>query len=87
MVIPLLSILERDLLSEFPEAANKTFVAEEIAGAGFRFSWEDPSLFPGGSDFDDFVHKNDGFIDNAIDQIEEFLNRGWDRILAQLFPG
>lgn len=87
MAIPLLGVLKRDLIAEYPDVAYKTFAAEEIAGADFRFTWEDRSLFPGGSDFVDFVHKNDKFIDDTIDQIEEFLYRGWDEILSRLFPG
>jgi protein-tyrosine-phosphatase len=84
IIIPLLSILKKDLISEYPDIGRKVFLPNELLGKEFTFYWEDTSVFPQDSRFYNFVHNDPSYINRNIDELEEYLRLAFSTILSYL---
>lgn len=84
IIIPLLSILKKDLISEYPDIGRKVFLPNELLGKEFTFYWEDTCVFPQDSRFYNFVHNDPSYINRNIDELEEYLRLAFSTILSCL---
>jgi protein-tyrosine-phosphatase len=85
LIIPLLAILKKDLIAAYPEIEDKVVLPNELLEKDTPFLWEDTSAVPNDSRMFDFAHGNETYVTNVINEIEEFLQKSYHRILQILF--
>jgi protein-tyrosine-phosphatase len=84
LIIPLLTILKRDLIAVYPEIENKIVLPNELIENETTFLWEDTTAVPNDSRMYDFAHSNKAYVTDVIDEIEGFLQKSFDQILQRL---
>lgn len=84
LIIPMLTILKRDLITAYPEIENKIVLPNELIGNETTFLWEDTNAVPNDSRMWDFAHGNKAYVTDVINEIEGFLQKSFGRILQYL---
>ena len=84
LIIPLLTILKRDLIVAYPEIENKVVLPNELIDKETTFLWEDTNAVPNNSRMYDFAHGNKAYVTDVINEIEGFLQKSFGRILQYL---
>jgi len=84
LIIPMLTILKRDLVEAYPEIENKIVLPKELIDNETTFLWEDTTAVPNDSRMWDFAHGNKAYVTDVINEIENFLQRSLGRILQHL---
>jgi protein-tyrosine-phosphatase len=85
LIIPMLTILKRDLIAAYPGIENKIVLPNELIENETTFLWEDTTAVPNDSGMYDFAHGNKTYVTDVINEIEGFLQRSFDQILECLF--
>jgi protein-tyrosine-phosphatase len=84
LIIPLLTILKRDLIAAYPEIENKIVLPSELLENETAFLWEDTTAVPNDSRMFDFAHGNKAYVTDVINEIEGFLKKSFGQILQYL---
>jgi protein-tyrosine-phosphatase len=84
LIIPLLTILKRDLIAAYPEIENKIVLPNELVKNETTFLWEDTTAVPNDSNMYDFAHGNRAYVTDVIKEIEAFLQKALYQILQYL---
>jgi len=84
LIIPLLTILKRDLIAAYPEIEKKIVLPNELIDNDTTFLWEDTTAVPNDSRMFDFAHSNKAYVTDVINEIEGFLQKSFHQILLTL---
>lgn len=84
LIIPLLTILKRDLIAAYPEIEKKIVLPSELLENETTFLWEDTTAVPNDSRMYDFAHGNKAYVTDVINEIEGFLKKSFGQILQYL---
>lgn len=83
-VVPMLSILKRDLLRAYPHIKEKIVLPGELLGEDKHFFWEDRSAVPNDRRMYEYAHTNPDYVTRVVDEIETFIREAFQRIVDHL---
>lgn len=83
-VVPMLSILKRDLLWAYPHIKKKIVLPGEFLGEEKNFLWEDRSAVPNDQRMFEYAHNNLEYVTRVVDEIETFIQDAFPKIVDHL---
>lgn len=84
LVIPMLEMLESDLITAFPHARNKIMLPQAFLPQETDFLWADTAAVPNDDRMYEFVHNNPDYVAAVLDEIEEFIETAFWAICDRL---
>jgi protein-tyrosine-phosphatase len=81
IIIPMLTILKRDLIAAYPEIEDRIVLPNELIENDAAFLWEDTTAVPNDSRMFDFAHSNKAYVSDVINEIEDFLHQSFHQII------
>ncbi len=84
LIIPMLTILKRDIISAYPEIESKIILPNELLENDVSFLWEDTTAVPNNENMFDFAHSNKAYVTDVIKEIDSFLQKSFPKILQCL---
>ena len=84
IIIPFLPILKRDILTTYPEGAERIFLPKELLKEEIEFCWGETSAVPLNGRFFDFVHEESSYVRSVINEVDDFIQRAFPEIVTRL---